>query len=102
MEIDQLITDTLLKMKADLASFLINPSDDSYNQLIMKYNTIFSGEKFNKVFSVEVANHLNISNSILNKHIEKVANNLNMNLEELVTIENIGNVTPDAYYIELI
>lgn len=102
MEIEQLITNTLLKMKSDLISLLIDQTNENYNQLIKKYNTMFLGEKFNKVISIEVAHHLDISNSVFNEHIEKIANNLNMNLEELVTVENIGNITPDAYYIELI
>lgn len=102
METDQLITDTLLKMKSDLLEFMINPTKSSYDQLINKYNTLFLGKKLNKVLSLEVAYYLDIPNPIFNKHIETIAANLDMNLDELVAVENIDNQSPDAYYIELV
>lgn len=101
MDIRSKIESVLLSMKQDSALLPEEPNDLQLRELIAKYNTIFTGEKFNKVLSIEVASFLQIPNTDFNNEIGTVANNLGMHLEELHAMDSKDPSSTDAYYITL-
>lgn len=101
MNISELIKETLISMKKDAAALKSNPSELDLKSIISKYDTIFTGEKFNKVLSIEVAALLNIENKTFNKHIGQITHELHMGLEGLHQLDSDDPNSVDAYYITL-
>lgn len=97
----ELIKTTLLNMRNDSMKLSSKPSNDEYRNLMKKYNTVFTGEKLNKVLSLEISHHLKMSNIEFNSHIGKVTHDLGMGLEGLHQLDSEDPDSTDAYYITL-
>lgn len=101
MDITGKIKSTLLEMKLDSLKLNASPSDPEYRKLIDKYDTIFTGEKMNKVNSIEVAHYLKIDHNEFLSLLPKAAKELGMSLEGLHALGSKDLNSTDAYYINL-
>lgn len=84
-------------------------TEDSYMELIHKYDMVFGGEKFNIINSIELCHCLKtkfnfeISIDELNNVIPEICKPLNMKYEPLIDLKDSGNPDPPiaAYSISL-
>lgn len=88
-------------MKNDSLNLIHPTTDFEYRKLIEKYDTVFTGEKMNKVTSVEVASFLKMDHDKMLTMLRKVTPKLEMNLEGLHAIESSVSNSIDVYYITL-
>lgn len=98
------IVDVLEELR--LASIQATP--DTIKLVMKKYDMLFLGGKFNTIYSDELRhalkNHFNIeiSNEDLVKVLPSIAKMLNMKLETMVAVEDVGKPNPRiSYSIEL-
>ncbi|HBD64081.1 MAG TPA: hypothetical protein DC038_06535 [Clostridiales bacterium] len=107
MDINVLV-DILTELRANSMVANTEPTEQSIRQLIDKYDMLFLGEKFNTIYSMElghaIKNHfkINIDNEELTKLLPEACKALNMEIEPMINVENIGKKsTPDSYKVLL-
>ncbi|CUP58716.1 Uncharacterised protein [Turicibacter sanguinis] len=100
---DQKLT-TLINVLSELRTASINSTPENIKTTMDKYDMLFLGEKFNCIYSIELAHSLknffnvNISHDELLTLIPIACSNLNMKFEELIAL---GNPSTHCYSITL-
>lgn len=101
MTSDSVIENALLDMRKDALLLPNKPTDSEYRELLNKYDSIFTGEKHNRVLSLEIAHYMKVEHDKLLKTLPGIAKRLNMKLEGLYQLKANDRSTPHAYYIDL-
>ena len=96
----QMIKSTLISIKEYVSMISSFPNESDRNSVIRQFNIQFIGKERKKVISIEIANCLNLENSIFNKYIQEIAKELHIKLEGLHKV-NSATSEADAYYIYL-
>ena len=91
----QMIKSTLVSIKEYVLMISSLPNESDKNSVIKDFNLQLIGKK---VISIEIANYLKLENSIFNKYIEEVAEELHIKLEGLHKV-NSDTLKADAYYV---
>jgi hypothetical protein len=86
-----------------------NPSEADLKALMNKYDMLFIGENFNKIYSVELAHSLNkimnidVTIDFLNDMVPNACSILKMKYEALINAKDVGTPNPkiSCYQIEL-
>lgn len=98
----QQLTNALLELKDSSLSIF---TEEDYKETIKKYDCILLGEKFNKLGSYELLHslkrnfNLELTNEQLIDYLPIVCKPLNMQLEGLQRVDNLGVLS--AYFITL-
>lgn len=95
------IRSTLTAMKIDALQIKETNDQILLRHTMEKWSTVFTGDKFNKVLSIEVANYLKMDNTVFNSLVGQVTHELQMGLEGLHQIDSSDPNSTDAYYINL-
>lgn len=105
MDIPQKISDALLELRS--AAF--STTEDSYRELLDKYDIIFSESKFNHIYSIELCHTLNnhfgidITHDDLLSILPDVSRSLSMPTEGMIALSAINQPNPEVaqYRIQL-
>lgn len=94
------LTDVLIELR----NASINSSPNTIKSIINEYDMLFVGSKFNNIYSIELNHCLNkkfnyiLSLAELNTMLPQVCKTLNMTLEKLIAVEDIGQPNPTINY----
>lgn len=109
MEYSERISNLLMAMRTDAIQVSKALTDESWHQLMSKYDVLFLGEKINTVYAREVYSclikpaHIDISLQDFLALIPSVCRNLSMKAEPMVSLKDINQLNPPIgdYSIEL-
>lgn len=96
----QKLLEILLELRSASAQINLNPTEDNLKEVMHKYDMLFVGEKFNCIYSNELAHSLNtvfgipIGDEELNKLIPIACKSLNMKYEPMVEVSKISTSNP--------
>lgn len=92
----------LIDKLSELKNASIRSTPDTIVDTMRKYNMLFLGSKFNTIYSIELHHSLktivDIDMSELNNLMPTACSILNMRLEELIAVEDIGKPNPAISY----
>lgn len=96
--------ENLIDVLTELRNVSINSSPSTIESIMHKYDMLFVGSKFNTIYSVELRHSLDkifnyiVSMDELNSMIPTACKTLNMKIEQLIAVEDIGQPNPAINY----
>lgn len=96
--------ENLIDVLTELRNVSINSSPSTIESIMHKYDMLFVGSKFNTIYSVELRHSLDkifnyiVSMDELNSMIPTACKALNMKIEQLIAVEDIGQPNPAINY----
>ncbi len=94
----------LVDVLVELRNASINSSPNTIKTLMNEYDMLFVGEKFNTIYSEELRHCLDkkfnylVSINELNSLLPQICKTLNMKLNKLIAVEDIGQPNPMINY----
>lgn len=94
----------LIDILCELRNESIKSTPDTIRETMKKYDMLFLGSKFNTIYSIELHHSLNkifnfdIKMDELNSLIPTACTALNMSLEEMIAVKDIGKPNPAISY----